>query len=141
MSLFIILLLSLSNSAQNRVFDLESYIWKNRIVLLFTDDDSGTSYRAQVNMLLRDTEDLEERDLKIFKISDTNSAVDLLGKNTFHVKDNLRVKYNLKGEGFHVLLIGKDGSVKYSDSNPLSREKLFAIIDAMPMRKAEMKQK
>jgi hypothetical protein len=139
MSLIIILLLTFLNSQMNEVFNLESYVWKNRIVLVFTNGDTNTNYQAQVDMLVRDIRGIEERDMKIFKISHDNTAEDLLSKKTLRAKNNIREKYNLSDEGFRVLLIGKDGSVKYSDSNPVSKEKLFAIIDAMPMRKAEMR--
>lgn len=38
-----------------------------------------------------------------------------------------------------VILIGKDGGEKYRKSTILSNENLFAIIDAMPMCRTEMK--
>jgi hypothetical protein len=107
-------------------------------VLLFTDVNAGINYREQIGLLLHDTEGLEERDLKIFKISTNGTAEDILERKTLQVEQNIRMKYNLACQGFQVLLIGKDGTVKYSDSNPVSKEKLFAIIDAMPMRKAEL---
>jgi hypothetical protein len=139
MSLFIIFMLSFANSPQSGVFDLESYTWKNRIVLLFSDSDSNTDLEVQVRELLSDKEGLEERYLKIFKISHGESAIDLLSQDTLRMKHNLRAKYKVSDAGFYVVLIGKDGSVKYNDSSPVSGEKLFAIIDAMPMRKSEMR--
>ncbi len=139
MSLFIIFMLTLANSPERGVFDLESYTWKNRIVLLFSDSDSNPDLEMQVRELISDKEGLEERDLKIFKISHGESSIDLLSQDTLRIKHNLRSKYKVDDAGFYVVLIGKDGSVKYKDSSPVSREKLFAIIDAMPMRKAEMR--
>jgi Domain of unknown function (DUF4174) len=40
---------------------------------------------------------------------------------------------------FKVRLIGKDGGEKLAAASPVSTAELFALIDAMPMRKAEMK--
>jgi hypothetical protein len=37
-----------------------------------------------------------------------------------------------------VRLVGKDGGVKLDQSGPISAQALFALIDAMPMRKAEI---
>ncbi len=42
---------------------------------------------------------------------------------------------------FSVHLIGKDGGEKYTSDKPVTLQKLYFIIDAMPMRKDEMKQK
>lgn len=132
-------MLSFANSPENGVLDLESYTWKNRIVLLFSDSDSNPDLEVQTRELLSDKEGLEQRDLKIFKISHGESAIDLLTQDTLRMKHNLRSKYKVDDAGFYVVLIGKDGSVKFRDSNFVSKEKLFAIIDAMPMRKAEMR--
>jgi hypothetical protein len=41
-------------------------------------------------------------------------------------------------EGFEVLLIGKDGGVKLRQQEPVGTDVLFAVIDAMPMRRQEM---
>jgi hypothetical protein len=132
-------MLTLANSPENGVLNLESYAWKNRIVLLFSDSDSNPDLEVQIREFLSDKEGLEQRDLKIFKISHGESAIDLLTQDTLRMKHNLRSKYKVDDAGFYVVLIGKDGSVKFRDSNFASKEKLFAIIDAMPMRKAEMR--
>ncbi|WP_461451360.1 DUF4174 domain-containing protein [Mucilaginibacter sp.] len=39
---------------------------------------------------------------------------------------------------FKIVLTGKDGGKKYSSGKIVTLAKLYAIIDAMPMRKAEM---
>lgn len=40
---------------------------------------------------------------------------------------------------FAVSLIGKDGGEKLRRSTPLAPEELFALVDAMPMRREEMR--
>ena len=42
---------------------------------------------------------------------------------------------------FRVVLIGKDGGVKLRQEEPISVADLFALIDSMPMRKQEMRQR
>jgi hypothetical protein len=42
---------------------------------------------------------------------------------------------------FSVVIIGKDGGEKLRRTTPLSSEELFAIVDAMPMRRAEMRER
>jgi hypothetical protein len=43
------------------------------------------------------------------------------------------------GVAFSVALIGKDGGEKARRAQPISSEELFALVDAMPMRREEMR--
>ena len=40
---------------------------------------------------------------------------------------------------FQIELIGKDGNVAFSSREPITQRELFARIDAMPMRREEMR--
>jgi hypothetical protein len=42
---------------------------------------------------------------------------------------------------FSVVLIGKDGGEKLRQGTPLAPAELFALVDAMPMRQAEMRER
>jgi hypothetical protein len=42
---------------------------------------------------------------------------------------------------FTVHLVGKDGGVKLRREGPLALDELFAVIDAMPMRREERRQR
>lgn len=42
---------------------------------------------------------------------------------------------------FSVVLIGRDGGEKLRQSTPLAAADLFAVVDAMPMRQAEMRER
>jgi hypothetical protein len=42
---------------------------------------------------------------------------------------------------FSVVLIGKDGGEKLRQTTPLTPADLFALVDAMPMRQAEMRER
>jgi hypothetical protein len=133
--IFVIPTLYFMDQSQQALLDLDTFIWKNRIVLLFTDGDSNADYQAQIDELLPDRKGLDERDFKIFKISQGNVANDIWSEHALQVKGNVREKYNVPDDGFNVMLIGKDGAVKFRDSKPVSRKQLFAIIDAMPCAK------
>lgn len=43
------------------------------------------------------------------------------------------------GQGFQVLLIGKDGGVKMRSATPVAAEDILSLIDSMPMRQQEMR--
>ena len=51
----------------------------------------------------------------------------------------LRAAVGLPAGRFGVALVGKDGGVKLSRQAPVSTETLFRTIDAMPMRRDEMR--
>ena len=43
------------------------------------------------------------------------------------------------GSGFKAVLVGKDGGEKLASAVPLGPDDLFPLIDAMPMRRREMR--
>lgn len=44
-------------------------------------------------------------------------------------------------DDFAVLLVGKDGGVKRRANDPVNLNELFAQIDRLPMRRAEMEER
>jgi len=53
--------------------------------------------------------------------------------------DALRARFGVAASQFRVILVGKDGGVKLSSASPVSAGTLFSLIDAMPMRRDEMR--
>ena len=51
--------------------------------------------------------------------------------------DEISSFYGLDQNSFSVLLIGKDGGEKYRTSEIPDLAEMFALIDTMPMRRAE----
>ena len=83
---------------------------------------------------------LNERDIVvIFVIED---AVSTKGRPAGPVSAvDLREVYGALPHEFRVVLVGKDGGVKLRQEEPISAADLFALIDSMPMRKQEMRQR
>ena len=87
---------------------------------------------------MADRSALDQRDLVVLKIS--GAAV----RPLFGAADGLdgeAIRRDLEaaeiGE-FAAFLVGKDGTVKLKVSEPITDGELFAIIDTMPMRAAEV---
>lgn len=95
-----------------------------RKLLIFGSDAQEQLVQAQLSILNKETIGLKDRAIKIILIKKD----DLLHK-----------KYAVKEGIFMVVLIGKDGSEKFRTGAVLLTQKLFSIIDAMPMRQSEMK--
>ena len=106
---------------------LDEYIWTNRPVLLFAPSERDEAYRLQMDTLTTDKSGLVERDIVV--LSDVSAP----GRSQF--REALQI------DGFEIFLIGIDGGVKLRSKTPISVEELYAVIDAMPMRRREMRDK
>lgn len=53
----------------------------------------------------------------------------------------LRRAYDIKDRGFAVRLVGKDGMVKLARDETVPMTEIYAVIDAMPMRRREMRER
>ena len=51
----------------------------------------------------------------------------------------LHRRFHAPAGEFRVMLIGKDGHTAIERSNPIGNRELFGLIDAMPMRRQEMR--
>jgi hypothetical protein len=113
--------------------DLSPYQGRKRVVVIFSpgrDDPRLAHQEAEVRPLL---EAKDDRDLVLVQIigdaSDPAwvSAADLRGR------------YHVDRAAFRTLLIGKDGGVKLRSDTVIGGKTLAGVIDAMPMRRDEMR--
>ena len=52
--------------------------------------------------------------------------------------DGLRERFRVAPDAFAVILVGKDGTEKARWPEPVDAAEVFALIDAMPMRRREI---
>ena len=97
-----------------------------RQLLIFGDDENPLLVQEQLALFNKEATGIKERDIKITVVP----------KN-----DLLYKKYYVQAGSFTIILLGKDGTEKFRTDKIFLPQKLFAIIDAMPMRQAEMKNK
>ena len=100
-----------------------------REIILFAYADDDKSLKKQLEILNSDPKRLAERDLKI--------SVKIWIKD----KGIIHQKFKINKNQFAFILIGKDGGEKYRSISIVTKQKLYSIIDAMPMRRYEMKNK
>lgn len=131
-----ILLISGSTYSQ-MLSDLSEYRWQNRLVLLFAPHVDNTQYQQQYQLLHDDQSGLDERDLLIFSVL-PNRVIEDGDLATVEQATKLRKHYRVSDAAFLIVLIGKDGSEKMRSDKVVPREELYALIDAMPMRRREM---
>lgn len=97
-----------------------------RVLALYTTSADNATYKQQIQLLNADKPGLNDRDIVVetYIYNDKNAA--LFNKN------------QIKGF-FTVTLTGKDGGEKYRSTQPITLQKLYSTVDAMPMRKQEVK--
>lgn len=97
-----------------------------RNLYVFTKDPKNNTFKQQIQLLEKKEAGVRERHIKVKKViySDANS------------KNFQKSKVN---GAFAVILIGKDGGEKFRSEKIVQPKQLFSIIDAMPMRKREVK--
>jgi len=118
--------------------DLDSLRWKNRVLVLFSPSESDASFQLQKQGLASSAGEVLDRDLMILEIVEqgqSGAGNQLLSEKS--VQD-IRKRLGAQRGSFQVLLIGKDGGVKFRSSEPVSMKDLFGLIDSMPMRRQEM---
>jgi len=95
----------------------------HRLILIF--GNNTTLVQRQLATFQKDSSGLAERDLIVKQVKPY---------------DNLYQTYTIiPNEPFTIILIGKDGGEKYRSNSILTADRLFAMVDAMPMRQSEMR--
>lgn len=124
---------------------LSDYQWKNRVLIIKHDGVSIELFRQQELELEGETDELRERKMLLVFYNDGVYTFKNYVKDEEHIlQDGKVVKLDFQWkeeEPFEVVLIGLDGGVKLRKESPLSKEDLYAIIDGMPMRRAELNRK
>jgi hypothetical protein len=131
---------SASGENQDRV-DLSVYQWRNRLLVLFAPSQDDQVYQSFKEQLERRAQEIRDRDLLIFHVFEGGeSRLDDLPLNKEQVR-SLRKRLSIKmGQGKWIL-IGKDGEVKFQGELPVGLSDIFSIIDAMPMRQQEIRER
>ncbi len=102
---------------------LAAYRWNRRVVLLLASRPDDPALQAQQAALAPHVPGLAERDIVVIVSADPA----------------LRRRLSVPAEGFAFLLLGKDGGVKLRSATPMAFGELAALVDAMPMRRDEMR--
>lgn len=120
--------------------DLSDYLWENRLLLIFAPSEATSAYRQQMQIFADAQAGFDERDLLLIELLvDGNNR---LNGEPVAEEDaaSVRSRYGIANNDFVVMLIGKDGTQKRRDTEPVAAEAIFSAIDAMPMRQQEMRQ-
>ena len=104
---------------------LSDFLWTARPVVVFADTPNDPRFAEQIDLLTRRWDDLLDRDVVV--IVDTDRS------------EPSEIRLKLRPRGFMLALIGKDGQVKLRKPNPWDVRELTRVIDKMPLRQQEIR--
>lgn len=133
--IFVVFIL-LSSSSKLYAQNLDSYQWKNRIILLKDANLDSDWLQAQLKRLKSNSQELLEREVLLFLLTDTSVYDDQRTETTMQA-DSIVTKYGL-ADFAGLVLIGKDGGTKLKEEFIVSASTIIELIDSMPMRITEM---
>lgn len=108
---------------------LAAHRWRERVLLVVAPRADDAALRRQRTLFEAMKADARERDLTLVTAVGTTPEAEAL-----------RRRFRL-GDGFQVVLVGKDGGAKLTATQPVGRESLVPLIDTMPMRQEEMRRR
>ena len=120
---------------------LEFYQWKNRLLLVMAPNDSDPRLVAMEKRLSASKDDVRDRDMLTIRLLEAGFSGRADRPLSRAEVQTLRQRYGAKPGGFSVILIGKDGGVKLVQEEQVSLQAVFDLIDTMPMRRREMRQR
>ncbi|SHF25398.1 protein of unknown function [Arenibacter palladensis] len=125
--------------------DLKKHQWENRVVIIASQNEDSRTYQEQITKFNSLPKEFKERKIIVYQVlPDRYKLTDyqIKGKDIESISSPaLFDKFVNNKEHFKVILIGLDGGIKLEKTKVLSTTELFAAIDVMPMRRAEMKNK
>jgi hypothetical protein len=108
---------------------LDEYKWKNRLLVVVAP--TGDSLAKEQRQIYETSgRGMSERSVILTEAFDDSER-----------SRQIRSQLSADGKHFEVFLVGKDGHTAFSSDHPLSADYLFGKIDAMPMRRDEMRRR
>ncbi|MCJ2064760.1 DUF4174 domain-containing protein [Methylobacterium sp. J-088] len=107
---------------------LDTYRDRYRVLVLSAPDAADAQLTAQRAALGPVREGIAERDLVVLEAVGSGAEA-----------RTLRAALGLPDDSFRAVLVGKDGGAKLTAAAPIPPKRLFSTVDAMPMRRAEMR--
>lgn len=121
--------------------EISSHQWQDRLLLVLAEDSTNENFRNQMKILKESRNGLQERKLVVYQILPGKYKKGISKEAPWHSSDDLFKKFKFPRSKFEVILIGLDGGQKLKESKTIPIQTIFSTIDAMPMRKAEMRKK
>jgi hypothetical protein len=117
---------------------------QSRVLLLFGGSCNEPDMKEQVQLLEDHAPGFRTRDLVLLMVpeDETDASTSLpLHTVSQQERESLRRAYDVAPGHVTLVLIGKDGGQKLLTAGPIDPERIYDLIDTMPMRQAEMRRR
>ena len=121
--------------------DLDAHRGEHRLFLIFASSPEDEGFVRQDRLLEGSVEGFAERELlrgDIFEDGTGNFGGAPVSSGEASAA---RERFGVEPGIFAALLVGKDGTVKHRSAEPVEPGEVFALVDAMPMRRREMRER
>ena len=115
-------------SAQTSDAPLSRFQWKNRVLVVVSPNRKDDNAVAQRRIFEQNAKGMAERQVVLIEASGDDER-----------SRAIRSQLSIGGSAFRVLLVGKDGNTAASSATPFTADDVFGKVDAMPMRRDEMR--
>ena len=122
-------LLALTFATTSNAETLDEYLWEKRPVVVFANTPNDLLIKRQMELLEDGAAELAERDVIVIVDTDVDA------------EETTPLRKKLRPRVFQLVLIGKDGQVKLRKPRPWTVRELSRVIDKMPMRQQELRQR
>lgn len=114
------------------------WAWTLRQLVVYADSANNSALAKQRRIVERNRAGLAERDMVVVEIVGDTVAVD--GKLYAAEVSALKKRYDIPPDtAFALRLVGKDTGIKLRRSEPVVMDRVFGLIDTMPMRRQEQR--
>ena len=135
------MLLAICDPSKTMAMDLAQFQWKNRLLFLFAPDNNHPLFKDLKGEIIIQQAEVEDRDLMVFEVLDRDPSKMNKANIDRQTADSIRDRFSVPSNKFSIILVGKDGGIKLKRDDHVSLKEVFELIDSMPMRQSEMRQK
>jgi hypothetical protein len=130
-----------SQPATTMDVDITHLQWTKRLLLVFAADNAQSNFQSLANEISSRQADVDDRDLVVFEILESGTSRMNRSRIERQEAVSIRKQFGIAPDEFAVILVGKDGGIKLKRNDNVRLEEIFRLIDSMPMRQNEMRQK
>jgi hypothetical protein len=138
---FIFIVFAIFAPKEAMPMDLTQFQWKNRLLFLFAPDRNNQAYKDLQAEISDQKTEVQDRDLVVFEVLEQEPSRMDTAPIDREGADALRDRFRVPPNTFSLILVGKDGGIKLKRHDEGNSKEIFDLIDSMPMRQNEMRQK
>lgn len=119
---------------------IDGFAWSHRPLVLYAPSADSPEMSRQRSLLLEVRDDLRKRDIVLIEVVGDEATI-VVGPEARIEAPALIQRLGLSDDRFGVALVGKDTGVKLRSNEVVTVPQLFSLIDAIPMRRREIRER